>query len=121
MRFRGPKWGLIAVLALWAFFLSPGAIVPGHAFAQAEVVRKVKTRVSPSYPDLARRLSIRGTVKVVVVVAANGNTKDARVVGGNPVLVNAALDAVKKWKFEPAADDSTLTLEFDFQPKRPAE
>lgn len=121
VRFQEPKWRLIAVLALWAFFLSPGAIVPGHAFAQAEVVRKVKTRVSPSYPDLARRLSIRGTVKVVVVVAANGNTKDARVVGGNPVLVNAALDAVKKWKFEPAADESTVTLEFDFQPKRPAE
>jgi TonB family protein len=121
VRFQEPKRGLIAVLALWAFFLSPGAIIPGRAFAQTEVARKVKTRVSPSYPDLARRLSIRGTVKVVVVVAANGNTKDARVVGGNPVLVNAALDAVKKWKFEPAADESTVTLEFDFQPKRPAE
>jgi TonB family protein len=121
VRFQEPKRRLIAVQALWVFFLSVGAIVPGHAFAQAEVIRKVKTRVSPSYPDLARRLSIRGTVKVVVVVSPSGDPKDARVVGGNPVLVNAALDAVKKWKFEPATDESTVTLEFDFQPKRPAE
>src|SRR5277367_5518127 len=112
VRFQEPRWRLIAVPALWACLISAGAVVPGDAFAQAEVVRKVKTRVSPSYPDLARRLSIRGTVKVVVVVSPRGDPKDARVVGGNPVLVNAALDAVKKWKFEPAADESTVTLEF---------
>jgi hypothetical protein len=69
VRFQEPKRRLITVLALWALFVAAGAIIPWRAFAQAEVVRKVKTRVSPSYPDLARRLSIRGTVKVVVVVS----------------------------------------------------
>ena len=121
MCFGESKWRLIAGPALWSLLLLAVAIVPGRVFAQGEVTRKVKTRVSPAYPDLARRMSIRGTVKVIVVVAANGNPKDARVVGGNPVLVNAALDAVKKWKFEPAQDESTVTLEFDFQPKGPAE
>jgi TonB family protein len=58
---------------------------------------------------------------VVVVVSANGSPKDAKVLGGNPVLVNAALEAVKKWKFEPAQDESTVTLEFTFQPNRPVE
>jgi TonB family protein len=66
-------------------------------------------------------MNIRGTVKVIVVVSAEGNPKDARVVGGNPVLVNAALEAVKKWKFEPAQDESTVTLEFNFEPNRKTE
>lgn len=111
------RWRAIAVSGLWLGVAFWGALAPGRAFGQEEETRKVKTRVSPSYPDLARRLSIRGTVKVIVVVSASGNPKDARVVGGNPVLVNAALDAVKKWKFEPAPDESTVTLEFNFQPK----
>ena len=121
MWFRESRWRSIAVTALGALFLFQGAMAPGRASAQEEMTRKVKTRVSPSYPDLARRLSIRGTVKVVVVVSPNGSPKDARVVGGNPVLVNAALDAVKKWKFEPAQDESTVTLEFSFQPNRTVE
>jgi TonB family protein len=120
VRFQWPlRWRAATVSILWMGLLLPGAVVP--AFAQGEVTRKVKSRVAPTYPDLARRMNIRGTVKVIVVVSANGNPKDARVVGGNPVLVNAALDAVKKWKFEPAQDESTVTLEFDFQPKRTAE
>ena len=102
--------------ALWALSVLWGAVMPERSFAQEDGTRKVKTRVSPSYPDLARRLGIRGKVKVIVVVGANGNAKDARVVGGNPVLVSAAVDAAKKWKFEPAQEESTETLEFDFQP-----
>jgi TonB family protein len=111
----------MAVPALWAFFLLPGAIVPERALAQGELTRKVKTRVSPTYPELARRMSVRGTVKIVVVVSPNGNLKDAKVVGGNPILVNAALEAVKKWKFEPAQDESAGTVEFNFQPDRPVQ
>lgn len=83
---------------------------------QAELPRKVKTRVSPAYPDLARRMSISGVVKVQVVVAPNGAVKSARIVGGHPLLVNAAVDAVKKWKFETAAEETTGIVEFKFDP-----
>jgi TonB family protein len=62
-------------------------------------------------------MNITGTVKVLVVVSANGNLKDTKVVGGNPLLVNATMDALKKWKFEPAESESTGTLEFKFQPQ----
>jgi outer membrane biosynthesis protein TonB len=41
--------------------------------------------------------------------------KDAKVVGGNPILVNAAMDALKKWRFEPANGESSGTVEFKFQ------
>ena len=122
MRFRNPMgWRAFAISALWASLMLPGVVVSEPALAQTELTRKVTTRVSPTYPDLARRLSIRGTVKMIVVVSPNGNLKDARVVGGNPILVNAALDAVRKWKFEPGQDETIGTVEFNFQPNRPAE
>jgi len=86
------------------------------AVAQTELTRKVKIRVNPPYPELARRLNLRGSVKVLVTVSPNGNLKDTKVMGGNPILVNAAMDALKKWKFEPAEEESTGTVEFKFEP-----
>ena len=90
---------------------------PSPAMAQGELTRKAKTKVAPTYPELARRMNITGTVKVLVVVAPNGALKDTKIVGGNPLLVNAAMDALKKWKFEPADSESTGTVEFKFQPQ----
>ena len=91
--------------------------IPSPAVAQGELTRKTKSKVAPAYPDLARRMNITGTVKVLVVVSPNGSLKDTKIVGGNPILVNAAMDALKKWKFEPADSDSTGTVEFKFQPQ----
>jgi len=90
---------------------------PLPAVAQGELTRKAKTKVAPTYPELARRLNITGTVKVLVVVTPSGSLKDTKVVGGNPVLVDAAMDALKKWKFEPADSESSGTVEFKFQPQ----
>ena len=90
---------------------------PLSAVAQGELSRKTKTKVAPVYPALARRMNITGTVKVLVVVAPSGSLKDTKVVGGNPLLVNAAMDALKKWKFEAADSESTGTVEFKFEPQ----
>jgi len=84
--------------------------------AQEELSRKVRSKVAPAYPELARRMNIAGTVRIVVVVAPDGALKSTRVLGGNPVLVNAAVDALKHWKFESAAEESTGTVEFKFEP-----
>jgi outer membrane biosynthesis protein TonB len=43
--------------------------------------------------------------------------KSTKIVGGHPLLVNAALDALKKWKFEPASEESTGVVEFKFEPQ----
>ncbi len=104
---------LLAVLAITA-----GAGVAGlrGQDAQGEITRRAKSRVQPVYPDLARRMNLAGTVKVEVVVAANGTVKDAKVLGGHPVLAGAALDAVRKWRFEPAAGESTGVVEIKFEP-----
>ena len=82
---------------------------------QNEVLRRAKSKVQPVYPELARKMNITGTVKVEVVVAPNGSVKEAKVVGGHPVLANAALDAVRKWRFEPATIESSGVVDFKFE------
>src|ERR1700690_3196278 len=107
-----------ATIGLLPLLVTAAAIFqPLPAVAQGELARKAKTKVAPTYPELARRMNITGTVKVLVVVSASGALKDTKVVGGNPLLVNAAMDALKKWKFEPADGESSGTVEFKFQPQ----
>lgn len=81
---------------------------------RAEDERKVKSRVAPVYPDLAKRMNVTGSVKLQVVVLPNGTVKSAKIIGGHPLLVDPAMDAVKKWKFEPASEETTNVVEFKF-------
>jgi len=97
-----------------------GTASPGQVPAQSqneEILRRAKSKVQPAYPELARKMSLAGTVKIEVVVAPNGTVKDARIVGGHPVLANAALEAAKKWRFEPASGESTGIIDFKFEPR----
>jgi TonB family protein len=113
----------VASLALGLLAVTAGtAIVSAPAMAQEEpkteeLARKAKTKVAPIYPDIARRMSISGVVKLAVVVAPNGTVKSSKAIGGHPVLVNAAQDALKHWKFEPAPTESSGVVEFKFQPQ----
>jgi TonB family protein len=102
--------GLLAAVAGLA------ALNPVSAFAQDEA-RKVKSRVTPTYPELARRMNVAGTVKVEVTIAANGAVTKTRVIGGHPMLVDAAVDAVKQWKYEPGSGETTQVVEFKFNPQ----
>ena len=79
--------------------------------------RKLKTKVMPEYPPIARQLRLHGKVRIETTVSADGRVIDAKVVGGNPVLASAAVDAVKKWRFEAAPKDSTELVEIDFAGK----
>jgi TonB family protein len=76
--------------------------------------RKVKTRVAPTYPELAKRMNVTGKVKIEVIIAPDGHVKSTRAVGGHPLLVQSCQDAVKEWKFLPAPEESTQVVEFDF-------
>lgn len=112
-----------ALLAVLTLTVTGGAIHVGAQQAQAqqaqneEILRRAKSRVQPSYPELARKMNISGTVKIEVVVAPNGSVKDARIVGGHPVLAGAALEAAKKWRFEPAGGEASGIIEFKFEPR----
>jgi TonB family protein len=83
-----------------------------------EIDRKPKIKVAPVYPELAKRMNISGVVKVIITVSANGSVKDARLVGGHPVLASAAMDAVKTWRFEAGPGESTGVVEFRFNPNQ---
>src|ERR1700746_2300096 len=70
--------------------------------ALEDEARKARSNPPPEYPELARKLSIRGIARVQVTVAPDGTVKEVKELGGNPVLVAALTQAVKKWKYEPA-------------------
>ena len=76
--------------------------------------RKVATRVAPVYPELAKKMHIRGVVRVEAIVRPNGSVKSTRVLGGNPVLVEAAADAVAKWKFIASQGETTEVVQLVF-------
>jgi len=103
---------LLAVAATALFAVS-------LAFAQQTTIeegkRKVKTKVTPVIPELARRMNITGKVKIEVVIAPDGRVKSARALGGHPVLVQSCQEAVKEWKFEAAPEETTQVVEFDFK------
>jgi TonB family protein len=61
--------------------------------------------VQPKYPSFARMSKIQGTVGVSIVIDAFGNVEKAQVVQSIPQLDNAALEAVRKWKFSPTVVD----------------
>src|SRR5580765_3227497 len=94
---------LFLLVGLMAMTTSPGtAQSTPHS---VDFGRKVVWRAPPRYPELAKKMNIRGMVRVEAVVRPNGSVKSTRVLGGNPVLVDAALDAVGKWRFESAQGD----------------
>jgi len=102
------------------FLVVMAAVTTNLGFAQGAPVsnnsdRKIASRVAPVYPELAKKMHIRGMVKVEAVVRPNGSVKSTRVLGGNPVLVDAAADAVTKWKFEPAQAETTEIIQLAFE------
>jgi TonB family protein len=78
-------------------------------------VRKILTRTLPICPPLARRMHLEGTVRMMVTVAADGRVRSVDVLGGHPLLVQAAQDAVSKWKWVPAEKESHELVEMKFQ------
>lgn len=116
-RLIGLCFGLVVAVVCAATVGPTPAIAQQESKSSEELTRKPRTKVSPVYPDMARRFSITGTVRLAVVVAPNGAVKSTKVIGGHPVLANAAMDAMKKWKFEPATTDSSGVVEFKFQPQ----
>jgi TonB family protein len=107
------RWRLFSLLVC-----APAVVVLSGSFSWAqqepEIVRKVVSKVAPTYPDLARRLNLHGVVKLVVVIAPDGSVKSTEVMGGNPVLTQAAIDAVRKWRYQAAPEQTHGVVELRF-------
>ena len=77
-------------------------------------------RVMPQYPEIAKRLRLEGVVVLHAVVSPEGNVGDVKVVSGNTLLHNAALAAVKQWRYSPSllngkAVESAVEIRLTFQ------
>ena len=75
--------------------------------------------VTPQYPPEAGRARIEGAVVLLAVIGTDGAVKDMRVESGLPILAQAAMDAVKQWRYrpyllngEPVEVDSRITINF---------
>ena len=87
--------------------------------AQRVVEANLIHDVPPTYPPEAGRARIQGTVVLLAVIGKDGSVEDVRVESGLPVLAQAAIDAVKQWRYkpymlngEPVEVDSRITINF---------
>ena len=83
---------------------------------QAQEGRKALSNPAPTYPEVAKRMRLVGTVKVQIVIGADGKIKETSFGGGHPVLVNAVEETLKTWKYAPSGGETTALLEFNFHP-----
>ena len=88
---------------------------------QVQPARLLKS-VQPVYPQIARSSHAAGDVTVDALIDADGNVTNLKAVSGPPILRQAAMDAVRQWKYDPARLDGRpvpihlgLTVRFRFQ------
>ena len=74
-----------------------GRVRMGGNVASANLVKKVQ----PTYPILARQTGIQGVVRLHAIIGKDGSVMQLEVISGHPLLVNAALEAVRQWVYQP--------------------
>jgi protein TonB len=77
--------------------VAPSKVRVSSGVAQGLLIYQVK----PVYPQLAMQARIQGIVVLQAVIAKDGTVQDLRVVSGHPLLVSAAMEAVKQWRYKP--------------------
>ena len=90
--------------------LAATTAIPLHAADE----RPIKQRVTPTYPELAKRMHVSGIVRIAATVAPDGSVTATKTVSGNRMLASAAEDAVHKWKFVAASDESVVEVDINF-------
>ena len=113
-RTRFPLEALCLVL-LVGFFVLTTAAPALHAQTENNA-RKIVYRIEPEYPAELKRIGIGGYVRVEATISPNGAVEDATIAGGNPILAEAAVKAVKKWKYAPLDSKTKAKLVFHFSP-----
>ncbi len=76
---------------------TPQRVRVSQGVAEGQLV----TKVTPPYPPMAKMARVQGSVVLQAVISKKGNIENLRVISGHPMLVQAALDAVKQWRYRP--------------------
>jgi TonB family protein len=112
LRLLKPTFCVLMLTLLWnTLAMSPASSQTSQAQINA---RKLKVSVPPEYPELARKMNIQGVARVLLSVTADGRVVGVKELGGNPVLVAALVQAVRKWKYESADRESEIEVRFEF-------
>lgn len=108
----------IVGISVFVLLVLPSAMALGAADAThpSDGKRQLKSKVMPEYPDLAKEFNIKGAVRLELVIKPDGHVKQVNVLGGNPVLARAAMQAVRKWRYSAADEESTVVVKLDFDP-----
>ena len=86
------------------------------AAQEVSFTRKAVKMVAVPYPSILKSKGIGGTVKLRVLVKADGTVKDVQVIGGNPILSDCSVKAVKQWVFVASEKEETIELSVAFDP-----
>ena len=86
-------------------------VVSGNTKAE----RFLLTRVEPQYPKELQQRGIAGTVRLALTVSPKGSVESVQIVGGNPILAEAAVKAAKQWKYSPAPSASAVEVSIPFE------
>lgn len=78
--------------------------------------RSLLTRLEPQYPETLREMKIGGIVRLQVTVSPQGRVETVSLVGGSPILGEAAIKAVQRWIYAPAPSRTTIEVTIRFQP-----
>jgi periplasmic protein TonB len=76
---------------------TPQRIRVGGSVQEAKIVR----RITPTYPPLAKQARIQGVVRLNAIIGRDGTIQNLQVVNGHPLLAPSALEAVKRWVYQP--------------------
>jgi len=115
-----PAAGIARKLLAWARVFCWLALatlaLPAHAQKSDKNPRKLVFKESPRYPLMLKEAHIGGVVRLEIVISPKGRVDTISPLGGNPVLVEAASTAVKKWKYLPADSETKTQVAFTFDP-----
>ena len=104
-----------ATLAL-ALCLTAAFVPASLAQKPSKPERKVIVTAKPDYPEILRYAQVGGVVRLRATVLPNGTVSNVEVLGGNPIFAENAATAVKKWKYAPAATQTTEDVALSFTP-----
>jgi TonB family protein len=96
------------------------ALLGGLREDSSDLFKRLIASPRPAYPDLAKRARIQGVVRLQVKVKTDGSLEVQKILQGEPVLADAAIEAVKRWRANPASINGTRvetisTVTFDFE------
>lgn len=77
--------------------ITPQRIRVSSGVQEAKILQKIE----PVFPPIAKQARIQGTVRLEAIIAKDGSIQNLRVIEGHPLLVQAALQAVQQWRYQP--------------------